>query len=44
MSEDVSKLVRLRRDDAHRTGPPKHHRGTSSKRPPEAKGVEGVND
>src|SRR6266705_5839893 len=44
MSEDISKPVRLRRDDAHRTGPLKHHRGTNSKRPPEANGGEGMND
>jgi hypothetical protein len=36
MREDISKLVRLMREDAHRTGLPRHHTGTSSKRPPEA--------
>jgi hypothetical protein len=36
MHEDISKLVRFKRDDAHRTGLPRHHTGTSSKRLPEA--------
>jgi hypothetical protein len=36
MLEDISKLVRLMREDAHRTGLPRHHTGTSSKQPPEA--------
>ena len=41
-SEDISKLDWLRRADAaHITGPPKHHRGTSSKGAPEAKGHDG---
>jgi hypothetical protein len=44
MPEDISKLklVRLRRDNAYRTGLPKHHKGTSSKCPPEAMGEEGM--
>ena len=35
MAKDISRLglVKFRRDDAHRTGRPKHHTGTSSKRP-----------
>jgi hypothetical protein len=36
MPEDISKLVRLMREYAHKTGLPRHHTGTSSKRPPEA--------
>jgi hypothetical protein len=36
MPEDISKLARLIREDAHRTGLTRHHTGTSSKRPPEA--------
>jgi hypothetical protein len=36
------KLVRLRRDNAYRAELPKHHRGTSSKCPPEAMGEEAM--
>ena len=36
MAEDISKLVRLAREDAHRTGLTGHHTGTSSKPVPEA--------
>lgn len=44
MPEDISnlKLVRLRRNNAYRIGPPKHHRGTSSKCPPEAMEEKGM--
>ena len=44
MSEDINKLVWFRRADAHRTGLSKHHRGTSSKEAPEAKGGECMMD
>jgi hypothetical protein len=36
MVKDLSKPLRSERDDAHRLGQPKHHTGTSSKRPLEA--------
>ena len=44
MPEDVSdsELVRFRGKIAHKTGLPKHHRGTSSKRPPEAMAEKGM--
>jgi hypothetical protein len=36
MHEDISKLVRLMREDVHRTELLRHHAGTSPKRPPKA--------
>jgi hypothetical protein len=36
MPKDISDLVRFRREIPHKTGLPKRHRDTSSKRPPEA--------
>ena len=36
MHKDISKPVGFRRDDAHRSGLPKYHIGTSSKLGPEA--------
>ena len=45
MSEDISRPYRLREADAaHISGPPKHHRDTSSKGPQEAEGEEGMKD
>ena len=38
MHRDISMVVRFSRDNAHRTGLPKPHIGTSSKRRPEAAG------
>ena len=35
-TRNMSKSFRFRRNGTHRTEPPKHHRGTSSKRAPEA--------
>jgi len=42
MPEDISELVRFKGVITHRTGLPKHHRGTSSKQPPEAMAEKGM--